>query len=123
MAVGERDQQIFLGREFAHRREISERTSRIVDEEVKRMLDEAFEQATVILTENRELLELFAQTLLERETLNGEQLDILVDGKTLPPMEVPEHGVPGSPTEQGTGRPASSSPPILGSPGAEPAGA
>ena len=125
MAVGERDQQIFLGREFAHKREISERTSEMVDDEVKRMLDEAFAEATTILTENRDLLELIAQTLLERETLGGEDLQILLDGRTLPPLDVPppERGLPGSPTEKETDLPAASPPPILGSPGAEPAGA
>ncbi len=126
MAVGERDQQIFLGREFAHRREVSERTAEMVDEEVKRMLDEAFQQATTILTEHRDLLEIIAQALLERETLEGNDLDLLVEGKPLPPLPPPtDRQLPGSTAGQETGRPASSSPPppILGSPGAEPAGA
>ena len=124
MAVGERDQEIFLGREFAHKREVSERTAEMVDEEVKRMLDEAFQQATTILTEHRDLLENIAQALLERETLEGEDLDLLVEGKPLPPLAPPaDPTLPGPTAGQETGRPASSSPPILGSPGAEPAGA
>ena len=51
MAVGDKEQEIFLGREFARRREISERTAQMVDGEVKRLLDEAYERASVILSE------------------------------------------------------------------------
>ena len=125
MAVGDREQEIFLGREFAHKREVSERTAEIVDDEVKRMLDEAHEKARTILTDNQDLLESIAQALLERETLDGEELDALLDGKPLPPLPSPsEISQSGSATAtRDAGREAPSSPPILGTPGAEPAGA
>ncbi len=125
MAVGDREQEIFLGREFAHKREVSERTAQMVDEEVKRMLDEAFEEATTILTDNRDMLEVIAQALLERETLEGQDLDVLIAGKELPPLPPPPEAKPSVPTpgarESETS--AASPPPILGAPGAEPAGA
>ncbi len=125
MAVGDREQEIFLGREFAHKREVSERTAQTVDDEVKRMLDEAFEEATTILTDNRDLLEIIAQALLERETLDGEDLELLTSGKGLPPLAPPPEakssGKTPGPREKET--PATSPPPILGAPGAEPAGA
>src|SRR6478672_312201 len=55
MAVGDREQEIFLGREFGQRREISERTAEMVDDEIKRLLDDAHARARAILTDNRPL--------------------------------------------------------------------
>ena len=49
LAVGDKEQEIFLGREFAQRREISERTAQMVDDEVKRLIDEAYARATQII--------------------------------------------------------------------------
>ena len=49
IAVGDKEQEIFLGREFGTRREISERTAEMVDEEVKRLIDEAHQRARKIL--------------------------------------------------------------------------
>ena len=49
LAVGDKEQEIFLGREFAQRREISERTAQMVDDEVKRLIDEAYARATEII--------------------------------------------------------------------------
>ncbi|HEX6864734.1 MAG TPA: ATP-dependent zinc metalloprotease FtsH, partial [Thermoanaerobaculia bacterium] len=67
MAVGEREHEVFLGREFGTRREVSERTAELVDDEVKRFLDEAHAKARLLLTEHRDLLERIALTLLDRE--------------------------------------------------------
>src|SRR5512134_1437185 len=78
LAVGDKEQEIFLGREFAQRREISERTAQLVDDEVKRLVDEAYSRASSILGENRELLDRIAVALLERETIDREDLDRLV---------------------------------------------
>jgi cell division protease FtsH len=74
LAVGDKEQEIFLGREFAQRREISERTAQMVDDEVKRLIDEAYARAMGILSENRELLDRIADALLERETIDREDL-------------------------------------------------
>src|SRR5215207_5310083 len=85
LAVGDKEQEIFLGREFAQRREISERTAQMVDDEVKRLVDEAYARAMAILSENRELLDRIADALLERETIDREDLDRLVKNQPLPP--------------------------------------
>jgi cell division protease FtsH len=85
MAVGDKEQEIFLGRELGHRREISERTSETVDEEVKRILDSAFGRAKTILTERRLQLDRLAEALLEHETLEREDILLVVEGKELPP--------------------------------------
>jgi len=124
MSIGDREQEIFLGREFAQRREVSERTSEMVDDEVKRLIDEAYTRAGGILAANRDLLDRLAAALLERETVDREDLDILVQGKLLPPRPSVE-----PPTAAATSSPvvkpdqAGARGPILGAPPPEPAGA
>ena len=86
MAVGDSDQEVFLGRELVQRREVSEHTARQVDEEVKRILDEAHARARSVLEENQGLLDAIAEALLDRETLDGEEIQLLLDGKELPPL-------------------------------------
>jgi cell division protease FtsH len=122
MAVGNKEQEIFLGREFAQKREISEHTQRMVDEEVKRLLDDAHGHARELLTSHRELLDRIALALLERETLDSEDVLIILRGESLPPrvahVPLPSYNMkPGGPT------PAVRPPPMLGAPPAEPAGA
>src|SRR5207247_7192844 len=68
IAVGDREQEIFLGREVVQRREISDRTAQIVDEEVRNILTHAYSDATRILTERRAALDRLATALLERGT-------------------------------------------------------
>jgi cell division protease FtsH len=124
LAVGDKEQEIFLGREFAQRREISERTAQMVDDEVKRLVDEAYARATEILNANRELLDRIADALLERETIDREDLDRLVKNLPLPPRNLPPADTPtpqaSAPTKPGA---APARAPLLGTPPAEPAGA
>ena len=124
LAVGDKEQEIFLGREFAQRREICERTAQMVDDEVKRLIDEAYARATEILAGNRELLDRIADALLERETIDREDLDRLVKNLPLPPRNLPPADSPApqasAPTKPGAS-PARA--PLLGTPPAEPAGA
>src|SRR5204863_253601 len=63
IAVGDREQEIFLGREVVQRREISDRTAQLVDEEVKSILTQAYSDATRILTERRAALDRLAAAL------------------------------------------------------------
>ena len=122
LAVGDKEQEIFLGREFAQRREISERTAQMVDDEVKRLIDEAYARATEILTANRELLDRIAAALLERETIDREDLDRLVKNLPLPPRtSAGLSAATPSPSAKPGVTPARA--PILGAPPAEPAGA
>jgi len=122
MAVGDREQEIFLGREFGQRREVSERTAEVVDDEVKRFIDEAHEKARKVLNENRELLERIALALLDRETIDREDIDLLAQGKPLPPQapSLPPAS-PASPQAKADASPQRGS--ILGAPPAEPMGA
>jgi cell division protease FtsH len=124
MSVGDREQEIFLGREFASRREVSERTAEMVDDEVKRLIDEAYEKARNLLSENRELLDRMAAALLERETLDRDDVDLVVAGKPLPPRPLPPPPTP-APMQASPGKPESAPmrPPVLGTPPPEPSGA
>jgi cell division protease FtsH len=124
LAVGDKEQEIFLGREFAQRREISERTAQLVDDEVKRLVDEAYARATEILNENRPLLDAIAVALLERETIDREDLDRLVKGLPLPPRSLTPVEPPSTPpAAKPAPQAAAARAPILGAPPAEPAGA
>jgi hypothetical protein len=97
--------------------------SETVDGEVKRILDEAYHRATEIITNSRELLDRIAMALLERETLDREDLGLLCRGEPLPPRSLP----PAPPTPTPAAAKGSTSapvrPPMLGTPPAEPAGA
>ncbi len=85
MTVGEREQEVFLGRDLSHgRREVSEKTAELVDSEVKRILDDAFRRCRETLEANRELLEAIASALLERETLDADDIARLDAGEPLP---------------------------------------
>src|SRR5882724_619617 len=124
IAVGDREAEIFLGREVVQRREISERTAELVDTEVKRILGDAFERAKTVLIDRRDALDRLAAALLERETLDREEVELVVAGKPLPPVPPPPPA-PAAPSAEGTARektPAARGP-VLGSPPPEPAGA
>jgi cell division protease FtsH len=123
IAVGDREAEIFLGREVVQRREISERTAELVDTELKRVLGNAFERARAILLEHREVLDRLAASLLERETLDRDEILLVAAGRPLPPMAPPAVAAGGSPMKekQPTSTPAPG--PVLGSPPPEPAGA
>ena len=124
IAVGDREAEIFLGREVVQRREVSERTAELVDTEVKRMLTEAFERAKTILSSQRDVLDRLAAALLERETLDREEVDLVVAGRPLPPVPptAPAAAAP-PPAADAAKDKAAPRGPVLGSPPPEPAGA
>jgi cell division protease FtsH len=88
MAVGDAEQEVFLGREIVQRRGISESVAEQVDREVKRLLDESYQRAIRTLQDNRPLLETIAESLLERETLDREEVELIAAGEPLPEAKV-----------------------------------
>ncbi|MGE5743297.1 MAG: cell division protein FtsH, partial [Gemmatimonadota bacterium] len=122
IAVGDREAEIFLGREVVQRREISEHTAEVVDEELKRILGTAFERARQILLEHRDALNRLAAALLERETLDREQVQMVVDGRPLPPVSPPPAPLLAEPGARKSA-PQPVRGPMLGNPPPEPAGA
>jgi len=125
IAVGDREAEIFLGREMMQRREISERTAELVDTELKRLLGNAFERARAILLEHRDVLDRLATALLERETLDRDEILLVAAGRPLPPMPTtpPAPAAGGPPVKEKPQTPTTAPGSILGSPPPEPAGA
>jgi cell division protease FtsH len=117
--VGDNEQELFLGREIQHRREVSEKTAQLVDAEVKRVIDHAYERATAVISENLELLHAIAAALLERETLTREDFAVLLRGEKLPPR-APVKATPSAPATPVL-EPRRSNPPLLGGPEPAPA--
>lgn len=76
--------QVFLGRDIHNEQNYSDAIAFEIDLEIQRILKECYEKATTILTENRDKLDLIANTLLEVETLNAEQIDYLIENGRMP---------------------------------------
>ncbi|MGI8844513.1 MAG: ATP-dependent zinc metalloprotease FtsH [Gemmatimonadaceae bacterium] len=120
--VGENEQEVFLGRELGHRREVSEKTAQLVDAEVSRLLNEAYERARTTLIEHNDLLHAIAAALLERETLTSEDIAYLVRGDKLPPRKLPmPPAAPASAQPALAPQPRPAKPPLLGGPEPSPA--
>ncbi|MGB9852327.1 MAG: ATP-dependent zinc metalloprotease FtsH [Candidatus Kapaibacteriota bacterium] len=81
-------EEVFLGREIAQPRDHSEETAEIIDSEVRKILLNAYDQAEKLLRDKEELLHKTAKILLERETLEAEELDMLIRGEDLPPINI-----------------------------------
>jgi cell division protease FtsH len=86
LTFGKKEEQIFLGREIAQHRDFSEETARQIDLEVRRLIDEAYQSAHSIVDANADAMHRIAAALLERETIDAEEVRLLIEGKTLPPM-------------------------------------
>jgi cell division protease FtsH len=87
VTFGRQDDNIFLGREFAQRQEYSEETAKRIDNEVSGILHDCYKLAKGILTDKIDVLHRIAETLLERESLEGHEIDALVRGEKLPELE------------------------------------
>ncbi len=81
ITFGQRDEMVFLGREISEQRNYSEEVAEIIDEEVRRLVTEAYERALAVLREHRDKLELLAQRLLEVETVSGSEFYALMSGR------------------------------------------
>ena len=85
--LGNKRGEIFLGRDISEDRNYSEEVACAIDQEVRAIIDSCYARAKEILTERRELMDQIASVLLEREVLDGEDLDALMEGKELPPPD------------------------------------
>jgi len=92
LTYGSNEEEIFLGREITRHRDYSESTAIAIDEEVKRIVTTAMDRAETILRENIDALHRLASALLEREILDGEEIDKVIRGEALPPLSKPAPG-------------------------------
>ena len=83
LAYNADEQEVFLGRSVSQQKNVADATASIIDNEIRRIVDEAYTHATKILKKNSNELERLAQGLLEYETLNGDEIRIIVEGGTL----------------------------------------
>ncbi|PIE54030.1 MAG: cell division protein FtsH [Dethiosulfovibrio peptidovorans] len=112
VTLGKKQHEIFLGRDIAEDRNYSEEVAYAIDQEVRTIMEDAYERVRAILTENMEKVELVAETLLEREVLDGKELNALLgeaedepeperpkDDKASPDEDTPLEDVAVSPPE------------------------
>jgi len=78
LMFGKKQEQIFLGREFAQHRDYSEKTAEAIDNEIKRLVIDAYESAKGILVEHDSALHALAKSLLEKETLDATDVDKII---------------------------------------------
>jgi cell division protease FtsH len=81
LAYGKKEEQIFLGREFAQHRDYSEETARLIDAEISAIVTQSYEKAKEIIQGNVDTLQRLASTLLEKEVLDGNQIDRIIKGE------------------------------------------
>jgi cell division protease FtsH len=99
LTFGKKEEQIFLGREIAQHRDFSEETARQIDLEVRRLIDEAYQSAHGIVDSHKDAMHRIAAALLERETIDAEEVKMLIEGQELPPMR----SILASPSDTGGG--------------------
>ncbi len=87
LTFGKKGEEIFLGREISQHRDYSEKTAQIIDEEVRRIVLAAEERATNLLKKKKSTLKRIAEALLEKEIINGVELDALIAGKNISPSD------------------------------------
>ena len=96
--------EVFLGKTYGHSRSVSEELSSLVDREVKKIIDSAYDKAKQLLTENRDKLDAVSMALIEKERLEAEDFDAIMTGAPIadtPAEEVPaEEAISEEPVEE-----------------------
>jgi cell division protease FtsH len=83
LTFGKKEEEIFLGREFARHRDYSEETARLIDGEVRTIVAQGYEKAKEIVQTNMTTLHTLANTLLEKEVLDGNQIEAIIKGENV----------------------------------------
>ncbi len=86
VCYGNSGEDVFLGRDLVHRKDYSEQKAREIDDAIAGILSKKYAEARQLLTDHRDVLDRFAEALLERETLDGSDLKILLRGDALPAL-------------------------------------
>jgi len=86
LSFGKKEEQIFLGREIAQHRDYSEETAIRIDEQVKKLVQGCYDTASTVIEERAEALVKIAETLLEREILDGDEVMQIIKGEPLAPF-------------------------------------
>ncbi|MGH7682077.1 MAG: ATP-dependent zinc metalloprotease FtsH, partial [Candidatus Eiseniibacteriota bacterium] len=86
LTFGNKEEFVFLGREISQSRDYSEKTAIMIDEEVRGLVDGAYNRARQLLSDNLDKLHILSQALLEREILDGDEVEKLLRGEQLEPL-------------------------------------
>ncbi len=89
LTFGKKEEMVFLGKEIATHKDYSEQTAVLIDQEVRRIIENAYNRAHELLKDNMDKLHLLANTLLEREVLDGEEMNRVLRGEKLEPVRPP----------------------------------
>ncbi|HOB87720.1 MAG TPA: ATP-dependent zinc metalloprotease FtsH [Bacillota bacterium] len=87
ITLGKKHDQVFLGRDLARDRDFSEEIAKAIDQEIRRIIDMCYQRAQEILETNRDKLEVIAEELLRKETLDAKEIEALVKGEKLADAE------------------------------------
>ncbi|MGA8939200.1 MAG: ATP-dependent zinc metalloprotease FtsH [Acidobacteriaceae bacterium] len=87
LTYGKKEQEVFLGRDIGQARDYSDDTAQQIDKAVRRLVDEGYNSAYKILDENREVMHAMSAALLERETLDAAEIELIIQGKALGPVK------------------------------------
>ena len=96
ISFGKTEEQIFLGREIAQHRDYSEATAIKIDDQVRKIVDLAFQKAETLIAQYEWALESIARALLERETMDGAEVNAIIAGKPAPEEPAPAAAEEGS---------------------------
>lgn len=83
LTFGKKEEEIFLGREFARHRDYSEETAQLIDSEIRSIVTQGYERAKEIIQKDMDTLHRLANTLLEKEVLDGRQIDQIIKGEPI----------------------------------------
>lgn len=101
LAYEEEEGEVFLGKTMTQSSHISQRTAEEIDREVRAIIDASYEKAKKILHDNRDKLEAMAQALMKYETIDADQIDDIMNGRTpRPPKDWDEPGAGGATSEE-----------------------
>jgi cell division protease FtsH len=89
LTYGKKEQEVFLGRDIAQARDYSDDTAKQIDVAVRAFVDAGYKSAYTILEQNADIMHRMAAALLERETLDKAEIDLIIEGKELPPFKSP----------------------------------
>jgi len=83
LTFGKKEEEIFLGREFSRHRDYSEDTARAIDDEIRTIVTQGYEKAKEIINANMAVLHKLANSLLEKEVLDGNQIEAIIKGENV----------------------------------------
>ena len=100
LAYGQRDEEIFLGRQITRHKNYSEETAITIDDEIRKIVSSAMKRSEKILNDNLDTLHRLAAALLEREILDSSEIDTIIRGGDLPPSDRRKNGGDGTPAKK-----------------------